>query len=239
MTIRKEQRSEVLERVRKLLAMAGDTGSPREAAIAARRAKKLMDRYNIDHAETIAAELTEEDFEAKLWGRAYIRYPLWINMLSVGVADFTDTRVRFVPLPFNEDGYKAIQFEGERSDIQIAEYLMGFLIKVVNRLTEASGHPADFGLRGDFRRGCVQGIIDQLCGMKREERKKQATDGKELILVNRKKQLIDAIFGAPHYKRSSGGNTGFAYDEGQSAGASVAIRRAMTDSHGHKALTGS
>lgn len=37
----------ILETIRKLLRMAGDAGSPNEAAIAAGRARKLMDKYRV------------------------------------------------------------------------------------------------------------------------------------------------------------------------------------------------
>ncbi len=48
-----EQNLEIIERVRKLLSMAVDTSSPHEAAIAASRARKLMDKHQIDLADLI------------------------------------------------------------------------------------------------------------------------------------------------------------------------------------------
>ena len=41
----------IMERVRKLLAMAKDATSPHEAAIAARRARSLMDKHQLEEHE--------------------------------------------------------------------------------------------------------------------------------------------------------------------------------------------
>ena len=49
-----EKARKIRERIRKLLAMAGDASSPQEAAIAARRAKALLNEHNLSEADVIA-----------------------------------------------------------------------------------------------------------------------------------------------------------------------------------------
>ena len=54
-------------RIRKLLAMAGDASSPNEAAIAAKRAKALLNEHNLSEADVIAGGMTLDDFRRGTW----------------------------------------------------------------------------------------------------------------------------------------------------------------------------
>ena len=91
----KETRKKILAKIRKLLAMSEDVGSPNEAAVAARMAKKMMDEHNVDHAEAIYSEMSLDDLDAQKHGEAYASFPRYLSMLSCAVADYTDCRARF------------------------------------------------------------------------------------------------------------------------------------------------
>ena len=54
------QLDKIRARIQKLLAMAQDSSSPHEAAIAAERVQKLMAKFNLEMADVIAEELQDE-----------------------------------------------------------------------------------------------------------------------------------------------------------------------------------
>lgn len=229
-----KDRSEILDKIRKLLAMAGDVGSPNEAAIAARMAAKLMREYEITHAEAIASTLSADDIDAALWGDAKRNFPAWLSSLAVHVADFTETRVRFEWAPLG--GGKMLKFLGERGDIEIARYLITYLQRQVLALTKTSGVQRHIGPRTSYQRGIVAAIGQRLAEMKSEDRAAQlTTPGSGLVLVNRKLALIQEKFGVTKYKNTSH-RTYSSYGDGFADGAGVALNRAINQGRGVRQL---
>ena len=116
----------IRERIRKLLAMAGDAGSPNEAAIAAKRAKALLAKHNLSEADVIAGDMTAEDFTETGVGRAYAAYPVWMNILGPAIATYTGTHsifgVSIGPAP-KYQRLKQIKFRGHVDDLMLAEYM--------------------------------------------------------------------------------------------------------------------
>lgn len=70
-----EKAKKIRERIRKLLAMAGDASSPQEAAIAARRAKALLHKYNLSEADVIVGDMTLDDFQTRDMGLGHDALP--------------------------------------------------------------------------------------------------------------------------------------------------------------------
>ncbi len=46
----------IINRVKKLLALSNDTSSPNEAAIALKRVRSLMDKYQLTHEDILTEE---------------------------------------------------------------------------------------------------------------------------------------------------------------------------------------
>ncbi|SBT96707.1 hypothetical protein PII10A_25 [Pseudomonas aeruginosa] len=76
------------DRIRKLTAMAADSSSPHEAAIAAERVKKLKDKYDLHDFEA-TGEIREE-FDEQIATRYYSAIPNWMKFFSVAVATYND-----------------------------------------------------------------------------------------------------------------------------------------------------
>ena len=77
----REQLDKIKERIAKLLAMAKDAASPNEAAIAAGRARSLMDKYQLDEYDIKDAAPVQ--FAQGDATRAYSAMPYHVEILSI------------------------------------------------------------------------------------------------------------------------------------------------------------
>ena len=231
-------RKKILDRIKKLLRMADDVSSPNEAAIAARRAERLMAEHNLSHADMLTADLSSESFDEQHHGPAYRAYPRHLVSLAIGVAEYTDCRVIW--------GWKhgtikrQLVFQGEVGDLEICKYLWLYLSRTVDRLYKESGVSGVVGPRTSFKKGCVAEINATLRRMKADDAKADAvaSDGKSVILVDKKQALMDAKFGKCRYgKHRASVSSNRAYGAGREAGAGVSIRKAVNTSAGRKRLT--
>ena len=82
----------LLERIRRLLAMADDASSPNEAAIAARRVRKLMDEHQVTKED---AEGVIDEFDIVSSSEKYVTWPRWLQGVAVLVAKENDCIARF------------------------------------------------------------------------------------------------------------------------------------------------
>ena len=76
--------TKIQDRVQKLLNMAKDASSPNEAMIAMERARRLMDKYQIE--ETDLEQVEENRFgAANLFGKQYKFMPVWMNIMATAL----------------------------------------------------------------------------------------------------------------------------------------------------------
>ena len=123
MKTEQQTKAKLLDRVRRLYAMANDSSSPNEAAIALRRVRSLMDAHQLTEAD-----LQQSDF-AKAGGEHFNRMPRWYSILSIGVAAFNDC---VVSLEY-ADGAKHAQFKGFENDTVSALLMLDYLIDCMER----------------------------------------------------------------------------------------------------------
>lgn len=132
----------VLRRIQKLLAIANDSrANPEEAAAAASMAHKIMQKYQINHAEVIMAEINRGDsmgkqpFTVKGRRKSYIASQTWMGQIALQVARLNDVIVEGNCVAVSEgkwvDGYT---FSGYQSDIQVAMFTTQYLINAVSDL---------------------------------------------------------------------------------------------------------
>ena len=243
----KDTRQKILAKIRKLLAMSEDVGSPNEAATAARMAKKMMEEHNVDHAEAIYSEMSLDDLAAHTHGEAYARFPAYLSTLAVAVATYCDCRARF------ECSYgraksgrpatiKQIIFEGELTDLEICKYLYTYLYRTIDRLVKKSPHNKYIGPRTSFRIACVHELAKRLREMKREETEQARTETDAnsfaLVMVDKKLSLLNEKFGVVKYGRSkSRYSSPEGAREGAAAGAGIGIRKAVNSGASVKRLS--
>lgn len=138
----------ILNKIRKLLSMASDVGSPNEAAIAAGQARKLMDKYQVslDNLEESSV------FDSIKVGKEYRFMPIWKGILSVSIAKFNDCRGVLSVVRTATGHLKQVAFQGHKSDVILAAAMYDYLVSAVDRICAAyieelgySKYPAKIG----------------------------------------------------------------------------------------------
>jgi hypothetical protein len=189
--------SKIMERVRKLLAMAKDATSPNEAAIAARRARSLMDKHQLEEHD-IEDISTTAQFGKQTWENPNKKIPSWKNKLAVQVAKLNDCEVKGTWV----DDRLGVTFQGMAEDVQIAGYMFDYLT-TAGEYQYSVFKSAQTGLnRGRYKTQFCDGFSEELRARIKEiiaERKTTTGTGTDLIVL--KKQLVDEHFGKVTYSR--------------------------------------
>ncbi|EED31280.1 conserved hypothetical protein [gamma proteobacterium NOR5-3] len=155
----------LIERVRRLLAMAADVASPHEAAIAARRAAVLMAEYNLDHASIMLHDGIEDRITEQRVDREFGRAPRWYSLLSVPVAKLYDCESRD---QFNAETLRYYtEFVGVDNDVLVATYVHDYLVSEIERLAKRyrASTGSDRRAMNDFRLGASVEITRMLKDM--------------------------------------------------------------------------
>lgn len=215
----------IIDRIRKLLAMANDTSSPNEAAIAAGRARKLMDEYQITEMDLTSVQ--DDEFGAAVFSTGYKWRNTATGYLAIAVAELNDCVVRYV----RGGGNVNIQFRGFLADAVTATEMLSYLKREMQRQAEMRvdwGWPNTRADRSAFRLGFGEGVGDQVKEIMRERRELKTSNGTELVVV--KKQLVTERFGqsATRERETTTRGSSAAYQAGQRAGRNARLNRQTT-----------
>lgn len=197
--------NKIKDRMSKLLAMAQDSSSPEEAAIAASRARHLMDKYQIDSWDVEAAAASS--FSAKNVDKGYKFTPQWRNILATAVAKYNDCQATMESSE-GKRGYLHLSFRGMTDDVELATQMYKFLAKACE--TQCKAYMIKIGMGGRyvarigdaFKKNFASALCSRLKMMTEERDITMATStGTSLIIV--KAQLVTAAFGDVDYGRVS------------------------------------
>jgi hypothetical protein len=193
----------IIERIKKLMAMAEDASSPHEAAIAAKRARSLMDKHQIDKSD-----LTEKpEFGTKTTSWSYAFTPKWMQSLAVAVAEYNDCQVGFKTDHSiqREKRYKFMEFKGFEVDAILAEYTYQYVCDTITRLCKsymvAEGYDRYNARVGDTFKWNAAIQVIRMLNESKKERETMTSSGTDLMVV--KSQLVAEHFGEAKYGKSS------------------------------------
>ena len=233
---RNERRAKMLEKVRKLLAMARDgRGNENEEAIAMRHANKIMAEYGIAEAECDMSVLDAGkmvfgevfagmDGRAPEPGKVHKSYSTWVGVLAVGVARFTDS---IVGRSLTGNGQMLV-FRGEREDVLLARWLLGVLTESLQREQKASGWTSRADA-GSFRMSAASTLSWRLRDLANERRAmyetaKRESNSRALVVIDRKALEIVKRFGTQKTRTNRAGySSSAAAIAGQEAGRRINI----------------
>jgi len=177
-------RKRLLERIRKLYAMAQQTeASPHEAEIALRRCQSLMARFGITEADLETSDLTADT----AWRKK--RVPMHVQDLAVAVGKLHD--VLFVL------GYDACpEFRGFEIDVRVAKLTLDYLVDATERALGARRRAGEFppGRRAayDYRRAFAFEVgvrIEAIVEERERTERTASTTGTALTL--RKREIVE------------------------------------------------
>ncbi|MDQ2107012.1 MULTISPECIES: DUF2786 domain-containing protein [unclassified Vibrio] len=182
-----ESLDKVIDKISKLLAMANDTSSPNEALLAAKRARALMDKYQLSQ-EDIETQIGSQFLEAQV-GKQKGKLFLWERSLAAACANLNDCRS---VINRNQNG-SYLSLQGFKSDVIVAKMTMEYLVKAAKRAKDS------VGIKGAsesqfFMRGFSSEVLDRAIEIKRS-REKQFTSVAGTGLVLLKNTEIEKHFG--------------------------------------------
>ena len=221
--------NKIMERVRKLLAMAKDSNSPHEASIAACRARSLMDKHQLQEGD-IEDNTTSINFGTATWVNKNKKIPAWKNYLAVSIAKLNDCEVTGE----YTSGNLGVMFKGLAEDTEVAHYMFDYLT-TAGEYQYSVFKSCQTGLnRGRFKHDFLNGYSTELRDRIKEiiaERKVVTSTGTDLVVL--KKQLIEQHFGVTKYGRGRGGSgykNSHAYDAGVEAGSRQSLHHGVKGS---------
>lgn len=189
----KNKRDRIISKVKKLLAMAGDSSSPEEALIAARQARALMDKYQIEKSEI---EIADKKFGVAKESSSWKRLPLWKQWLSISIAEWNDCITKS-SYETETDSWR-IAFKGFNADAIIAASMYDYLTKSIERLLKSRGIKGR-GSIYQYKIAASYALCERIDLLTNERKQEVFTsDGKSLVLV--KMDMVHSHFGEPHYE---------------------------------------
>jgi len=210
----------IMDRIKKLLAMGNDASSPEEAAIAAKRARSMMDKHQI--SELDLSGLDEDEF-GELRHYTQLKRPhASIGMIAASVSKLNDCVVTY-SFDYSQ---KSVLFKGFKQDVVLSIEMLKYLIGQCNHLAKlnASGR-ADIN---SYRLGFASGFAKKVREIMEERKEVVTTDSKQLVVV--KKALVEAQYGIQKYskKKSYRSGSNESYNNGRVAGYNANINKQIT-----------
>ena len=119
----------IIEKISKLLAMANDSSSPNEAMIAARRARALMDKHQLEVSDIEAAKGSQFlELQYELNGS---RSPKWMVALASASSSLNDCRVLRQRGIY--DTNMSFVFQGFKADTIVAKLTFEYFVEACER----------------------------------------------------------------------------------------------------------
>ena len=158
----KSELDKILDRVRKLLSLAGNNPNQHEAASAAEMAKRILNEYNLSLSDIELQEILSKEVTFH-----ELRISSWKQILAVKIAEIFDCRVYGTSDLVNHGGKYKIVFVGNKSDVQVAYYVYEYLYRVIFNLieTKMKNNDSEFHgntVRHNYAAGIMSVITDRL-----------------------------------------------------------------------------
>jgi uncharacterized protein YoaH (UPF0181 family) len=240
----REEKEKLIDKIRKLMALS-HSPNEHEAALAAARAREILDKYDLSLTEV---EMNDEEIIEHRVDTGTRKTPLWMGRLAVSVSRAFNCKVFRV--------YGIMVFCGTKVDTQVAEYTYMFLFRTVKRLSkehkaslEKSGiwetRYKGYGSRTymqSYALGVVNAIDQKLREfvqskerMQKYEDYKNAT-GKDLIVI--KNNAVDRYVSKLRLRRTrSHANLDYSgFSAGQRDGRNVQIHHGINGANGMRYL---
>lgn len=225
----------VIEKIRKLLAMADDTASPNEALIAARRARKLMDKHQISREDIEEDEINSQFLES-VAEKETTQRKKWLLYIAMAVGQLNDCTSVVTRRP--QVKYK---FRGFKADAIVAKMTMDYLVKACERQLNES-QCVGASERNFFRIGFSEEIYERAVEIKAEREKNFVSEtGTALVPLKEKmvKEYFEKHFGKlrnikTNRQRPPRDSEVDAYTQGQQAGRNTGLEKQVEGEESEK-----
>lgn len=214
--------TQIYDRIQKLLAMAKDASSPNEAMIAMERARRLMNKYQIEESDIIGREADDSRFSFQsLLKKKYKFMPTWLNTLAVAVGELNGVRGGLV------DGN--IVVAGFNEDVQLAAMMYDRLVEECNRMCKLDQIARGYGTKYNAKMGDAfkKGFSVAVHAKVKEIIAHQAQECDSTALILHKADAVAKRFGETQTKSTKMNidhDANDAYHEGKRHGSNAKIQ---------------
>ncbi len=202
-------KAKVLEKIRKLLALAKDSGAAEnEAATAARQAASLMNKYQIESADVMIKSLDDptqftRDIAApspRKRAKPFEEVVDYVGVIAMGVAVLHDCIVDIVRI---REGGVALRFSGHALDVPVAIWTQEMLTDTVYRLSQ--NDPRAALNRNMYRKGASNRLQARLYEMKNSQNQENQSTGTgtSLVVIEKKKAAVSDMFGEQKQRQTT------------------------------------
>lgn len=215
-----ENIEKIKDRIAKLLRMAQDAGSPNEAAIAAQRARSLMDKYQLSESDVngeINESFGEGDAVANGRRKHYTNIPFYMNVVSVSVAKFNDCNAVIRRIYATEGPHKGIRkvirIVGFESDVNLAVSMFQSLIAMIDAACKKwmieNGYTGRYNreVGEQFKGACARELVARLNEITLARDENANVEAEEQIgtglMVIAKKKRVEEHFGEAKYTKTN------------------------------------
>jgi hypothetical protein len=214
----------VLERVAKLLALAGSTNQ-HEAELAIAEAQRLILQHNLDPASASARRGYGFRHLGEPTGRVQVHERILGSIL--GEHFFVEVIWVSVHRPLEGTSGTVLEACGTEANLELAAYVHGFLLETAERLWRA--HKRTTGITSDRQRRSYLGGVMRGCSEKlQSQRTEQRAEG--LVWVGDTE--LERYYDARHPRRRNVGPARYAdpsaFRAGQTAGRGIVLARPIT-----------
>ena len=221
-----ESRAKIIERARKLLALADRNANEHEAALAASKAQALLAEHDltiecVDVEEAATGGIHEEAVDTKR------RMPSWRRTLLHGV-----TKANGCSSLICRNYYEntVLSIVGAEADIILARSSYEYLCEVVDRLARKQAHGMGRSYAASFRLGCATRLSVRVRAEARRYREALEAQGRvtstgRALVVCKERELAQHMsqYGTSTFRGSVGSSDG--YRAGQAAADGVGLSR--------------
>ncbi len=184
-----ETMDRIIEKISKLLAMANDSSSPNEAMIAARRARVLMDKHQLEVSDIEAAKGSQFlELKYELNGS---RTPKWMVALASASSSLNDCRVLRQREIYETN--MSFMFQGFKADVIVAKLTFEYFVEACERQLKQQ-ELKGASKRNFFRLGFAQ-QVSYRCALIVKERQQTMVSSIGTALIPLKMSQIVEHFG--------------------------------------------
>ena len=238
---RDETTEKILERAKKLLALASSTNE-HEASLAMERVRDLYAKYNLDHMEALA----KEKFVHLAITHGRRRMSAWEQRTVSLLTEHFFVEVLIFKMFDVKSGQRvhALELIGTRENVLMAEYVYHFLLQQVEFLLERQKR-GPLGLHRQeltsYRLGVLDGFERKLKQAETTPEAKSSLIGKALIKFRRDPRLREYMSEVhPRLTTRRSGSVrlhGGAFSAGQAAGRAITLNKPISHAGGNQGRT--
>lgn len=166
-------KQKVIDKIKKVLALASDNPNENEAALAAERAQAMLAQHNLTMEDIFKSDKAE--VEIIIDQESVTNSNPWFRRLAAAVAKLYFCEYYFTPFKQGKQSKNQHNFVGMRHNVEVAKHMFEYLHTTVNRLAQEGSRkvpPSEKSpYRTTFRVACTDRLRQRMMEMIDKARK--------------------------------------------------------------------